>query len=95
MKMEGAPLLREAFVAVTFETLAVMAVCARSSARSEYSDEFVQGDGTHLTLYGKRRRVDGHGDFLRRAGGGQYRRLVAGFEEVCLDRVQTISEQAK
>jgi hypothetical protein len=43
-------LLRGAFATVTLVPLAVMAVCARSSAQTEHNDEFVQRDGTRLTL---------------------------------------------
>ena len=47
-------LLRGAFATVTLVALmAVMAVCARSSAQTGHNDEFVQRDGTRLTLGGE------------------------------------------
>jgi mannan endo-1,4-beta-mannosidase len=39
--------------------LAVMAVCARSSAQTAHNDEFVQRDGTRLTLGGETFRYGG------------------------------------
>ncbi len=52
-------LQRGAFATVTFVALAVMAVCARSSAQTEHNDEFVQRDGTRLTLGGEAFRYSG------------------------------------
>ena len=52
-------LLRGAFATVTFVALAMMAVCARSSAQTEHNDEFVQRDGTRLTLGGETFRYSG------------------------------------
>jgi hypothetical protein len=45
--------LKGAFATVTFVTLAVMAMCAPSAARTMHNDEFVQRDGTRLTLGGE------------------------------------------
>src|SRR5260370_16586289 len=52
-------LLSGAFATVTFVALAVMAVCARSSAQTEHNDEFVQRDGARLTLGGETFRYSG------------------------------------
>ena len=61
----------------------------------DHPDHTYIGDGMKIKLLRleerrgrKRRRIDDGEDLLRRAGLGQYRRLVAGFEEVCLDRVR-------
>jgi mannan endo-1,4-beta-mannosidase len=59
MKMGKTHLLRGAFVTVILVVLAVMALCARSSAQSEHNDEFVQRDGTRLTLGGETFRYSG------------------------------------
>jgi mannan endo-1,4-beta-mannosidase len=59
MKMGKTHLLRGAFATVTLVSLAVMAVCARSSAQTEHNDEFVQRDGTRLTLGGATFRYSG------------------------------------
>jgi len=55
----NAHLLRGALITTTFVALAVMAVCARSSGQTEYNDEFVQRDGTRLTLGGETFRYSG------------------------------------
>ncbi len=52
-------LQRGAFATVAFVALAVMAVYARSSAQTEHNDEFVQRDGTRLTLSGETFRYSG------------------------------------
>ena len=52
-------LLRGAFAAVAFVALAVMAMCARGSAQTGHNDEFVQRDGTRLTLGGETFRYSG------------------------------------
>src|SRR5271156_1457806 len=59
MKMGKTHLLRGAYATVTFVALAVMAVCARSSAQANHNDEFVQRDGTRLTLGGETFRYSG------------------------------------
>ncbi len=51
--------LRGAFATATVVALAVMAVCLRSSAQTEHNDEFVQRDGTRLTLGGETFRYSG------------------------------------
>jgi hypothetical protein len=58
-KMGKTHLLRGAFAPVTLVALAVMAVCVRSSAQTEHNDEFVQRDGTRLTLGGDTFRYGG------------------------------------
>jgi mannan endo-1,4-beta-mannosidase len=59
MKMGKTRLLRGAFATVTLAALAVMAVCARSSAQTGHNDEFVHRDGTRLTLGGETFRFSG------------------------------------
>src|SRR5260370_41990465 len=58
-KMGKIHLQRGAFATVAFVALAVMAVYARSSAQTEHNDEFVQRDGTRLTLSGETFRYSG------------------------------------
>jgi mannan endo-1,4-beta-mannosidase len=52
-------LLRGAFASVTLVALAVMAVCARSSAQTGHNDEFVQRADTKLLLGGEDFRYSG------------------------------------
>ena len=52
-------LLRGAIAIATFVALAGMAVCVRSSAQTEHKDEFVQRDGTRLSLGGETFRYSG------------------------------------
>lgn len=58
-KMGTTHLLRGAFALVTFPALAVIAVCAMSSAQTERNGEVVQRDGTRLTLGGETFRYCG------------------------------------
>jgi mannan endo-1,4-beta-mannosidase len=51
--------LKGAFATVTFVALAMMAMCAPSSAQTAHNDEFVQRDGTRLTLGGETFRYSG------------------------------------
>ena len=57
--MKKARLLRGAFSTVALVALAVMAVCTRSSAQTGHNGEFVQRDGTRLTLGGETFRFGG------------------------------------
>src|SRR5260370_14446545 len=59
IKMGKTHSLRGAFATATVVALAVMAVCLRSSAQTEHNDEFVQRDGTRLTLGGETFRYNG------------------------------------
>jgi mannan endo-1,4-beta-mannosidase len=59
MKMGKTDLLRRAFATVTLVALAVMAVCAPSSAQTAHNDEFVRRDGTRLSLGGETFRYSG------------------------------------
>ena len=52
-------LLRGTFTSVTLLALAVMSLCARSSAQTGPNNEFVQHDGTRLTLGGEPFRYSG------------------------------------
>lgn len=52
-------LRRGALATVILVALAVMGVCARSSAQTAHNDEFVQRDGTRLTLGGETFRFSG------------------------------------
>jgi len=51
--------MRGAFATVVFVALAMMAVCTQSSAQTEHNNEFVQHDGTRLTLDGEPFRYSG------------------------------------
>jgi mannan endo-1,4-beta-mannosidase len=59
MMMRKSHLLRSTFAIVTFVAIAVMAVCSQSSAQTGHNDEFVQRDGTRLTLGGETFRYSG------------------------------------
>ena len=50
---------RGPLAAVSLAALAMIAVCARSSAQTEHNDEFVQRDGIRLTLGGETFRYSG------------------------------------
>ena len=50
---------RGAFAIANFVMLAVIAMCARSSAQSDHNDDFVKRDGTRLTLGGETFRFSG------------------------------------